>query len=81
MKCFESSCCWLNDFGNAAMPPTIPTAIKHNEMMDQITPQHCDEPPYFFAKTLASELLTFLRIRSSQISQTLYSEDMTPMKS
>jgi len=47
------------------MPATIPAAINNSEMIDQITPQHWLDPPYLLANTLASELLTFLRIRSS----------------
>lgn len=46
IKSFESSACSWNDSGNAAMPATMPTAMKASEMKDQITPQHCDEPPY-----------------------------------
>jgi hypothetical protein len=33
--------------------------------MDQMTPQHWLDPPYLLANTLASELLTFLNIKSS----------------
>lgn len=33
--------------------------------MLQITPQHCEEPPYLWAKTLASEVFTLRRMRSS----------------
>ena len=49
----------------------MPQIIKTSETIDHSTPQHCEEPPYLFAKTLASEELTFRRIKSSQISQTL----------
>lgn len=45
MKCFESFSCWLQLSGNAAMPATMPAAIKISEMMDQMTPQHWLEPP------------------------------------
>jgi hypothetical protein len=65
----------------AANPARIPQTINTSETSDQMTPQHCDEPPYRLAKTLASDELTLRRIRSSQMSQTLYREDMTPMKS
>jgi hypothetical protein len=65
MKCCESSLCCAAVCGNAAIPATIPHAMKPSEMMDQMTPQHCEEPPYRWAKTLASELLTLRRMRSS----------------
>ncbi|KAL9621337.1 MAG: hypothetical protein Q9160_004228 [Pyrenula sp. 1 TL-2023] len=35
------------------------------DMTDQITPQHCEEPPYFSAKTLASDEFSLRRMRSS----------------
>lgn len=79
MNSFESFSCCDELSGKAAMPITIPAAIKQTEMIDQITPQHCDDPPYRFANWLASELLTFRRIRSSHMSQTLYRELMTPI--
>lgn len=63
------------------MPATMPAAMKQTLMMIQMTPQHCDEPPYLLAKTLASDELTFRRMRSSQISHAEYSDDMTPIKS
>ena len=59
----------------------IPHTIKISDTIDHSTPQHCDDPPYLFANTLASDELTFLKIKSSQISHTLYRLDMTPMKS
>lgn len=65
MKCFESSCCWLNDWWKAAMPAIMPMAMNAREMNDQIMPQQRDEPPYRWAKTLASDVLTLRRIRSS----------------
>jgi hypothetical protein len=65
MKFCESSLCWAADCGNAAIPATMPQAMKPSEMMDQMTPQHWDEPPYRWAKTDASELLTLRRMRSS----------------
>jgi hypothetical protein len=43
----------------------IPIAMKQREIKDQMTPQHWEEPPYFLAKTLASEVLTLRRMRSS----------------
>jgi hypothetical protein len=43
----------------------MPIAIKAREMKDQMTPQHWEDPPYLFAKTLASELFTLRRMRSS----------------
>lgn len=68
-----------------------------SEMIDQITPQHWEDPPYLRANTLASDELTFRRIKSSHyqvvsagrpktkrvhtISQALYSPDMTPINS
>jgi hypothetical protein len=95
MTFFESSSCWVEDSGNAANPARMPPIMKTNETIDQITPQHCEEPPYLCAKTLASDSFTFLRIRSSHysgqynlvegnldkltISQTLYRDDITPM--
>lgn len=78
---FESASCWENDWWNTAMPATIPATMNRSDIMDQITPQHWEDPPYLLANTLASELLTFRRMRSSQMSQTLYSDDMTPIKS
>lgn len=47
------------------MPATIPAAIKSSEIIDHMTPQHWLDPPYLFANTLASELFTFRRIKSS----------------
>jgi hypothetical protein len=44
-KCSESFCCCACVSGNAAMPAIMPTAMNKIEMIDQITPQHCDEPP------------------------------------
>ena len=73
IKCLESSCCWLNVSGNAAIPPTIPAIMSTRDMMDQITPQHCEEPPYFLAKTLASEVFTLRRMRSSHYPKTVVS--------
>lgn len=81
MKPWLSFCCCSKSCGKAANAAMIPQAIKTKETIDQITPQHCEEPPYLFAKTLASDELTFLRIRSSQMSHTLYKLDITPMKS
>ena len=43
------------------------------DMMDQITPQHCEEPPYFLANTLASELFTLRRMRSSHYPKAVIS--------
>jgi hypothetical protein len=71
MKPEESCSCCANDCGKAAMPATMPAAMKTSDMMDQMTPQHCDEPPYRCAKTLASELLTFRRMRSSHCRTTV----------
>jgi hypothetical protein len=65
MNFFESSSCSLNDSGKAAIPAMIPQIINTKDIMDQITPQHCEEPPYRSAKTLASDSLTFRRMRSS----------------
>lgn len=65
MNFLESSSCWLADSGNAAIPAIIPKIMRTSDIIDQSTPQHCEEPPYFFAKTLASELLTLRRMRSS----------------
>jgi len=62
---FESSCCWLDDSGNAAIPAMIAATMNRMETIDQITPQHCEDPPYLWAKTLASEVFTFRRMRSS----------------
>jgi hypothetical protein len=73
IKCLESSCCWVNDSGNAAIPATIPAIMNIRDMMDQITPQHCEEPPYFWAKTLASEVFTLRRMRSSHYPKTVVS--------
>jgi hypothetical protein len=73
IKDLESSCCWLNDSGNAAIPPTIPAVMNTRDMMDQITPQHCEEPPYFWAKTLASEVFTLRRMRSSHYPKSVVS--------
>lgn len=68
MKCLDCSCCSLNDWGNAAMAATMPTAMNPREIMDQMTPQQREEPPYLCAKTLASEVLTLRRMRSSHCS-------------
>ena len=73
IKDLESSCCWLNDSGNAAIPPTIPAIMNTRDMMDQMTPQHCEEPPYFWAKTLASEVFTLRRMRSSHYPKSVVS--------
>jgi hypothetical protein len=73
IKCLESSPCWLNDSGNAAIPATIPAIMNTRDMMDQTTPQHCEEPPYFWAKTLASEVFTLRRMRSSHYPKRLWS--------
>lgn len=81
MNPFESFSCCFQSCLKAAMPAMIPTAMKHTLTKLQITPQHLELPPYRFANCTASEELTFLKIKSSQISQTLYSEDMVPMKS
>jgi hypothetical protein len=43
----------------------MPHARKHSEMMNQITPQHAELPPYRLAKTLASDSLTLRAMRSS----------------
>ena len=77
----ESALCSSSVCGNAAIPAMIPATINNTDTIDQITPQHCDDPPYRFANTLASELFTLRKIKSSQISQTLYSDDMTPINS
>lgn len=77
----ESALCSSSVCGNAAIPARMPPTINTNDTIDQITPQHCDDPPYLFAKTLASELFTLRKIKSSQMSHTLYSDDMTPMNS
>lgn len=45
MNFFDSSSWSLNDFGNAAIPAMMPATMKRSEMMDQMTPQHCEEPP------------------------------------
>src|SRR5437763_6846821 len=73
IKCLELSCCWLNDSGNAAIPPTIPAIMNIRDMMDQITPQHCEEPPYLLANTLASEEFTLRRMRSSHYPKAVVS--------
>jgi hypothetical protein len=73
IKCLESSSCWLNDSGNAAIPAMIPAIMNTRDTMDQITPQHCEEPPYFWAKTLASEVFTLRRMRSSHYPKTVVS--------
>ena len=73
IKCLESFSCWLNDSGNAAIPATIPAIMNTRDTMDQITPQHCEEPPYFWAKTLASEVFTLRRMRSSHYPKTVVS--------
>jgi hypothetical protein len=65
MKCLESSSCWLKDCGNAAIPAMIPAAMKRTEITAQITPQHWEDPPYLWAKTLESEEFTLRRMRSS----------------
>jgi hypothetical protein len=65
IKCLEASSCWLNDSWNAAIPPMIPIAMNIREIIDQITPQHWEDPPYLLAKTLASEVFTLRRIKSS----------------
>lgn len=46
MNFSESVCCWLKDSWNAAMPPMIPIAMKTKEIIDQMIPQHREEPPY-----------------------------------
>jgi len=43
----------------------MPPIMKIKLMIDHITPQHWLEPPYRWAKTLASDSLTFRRMRSS----------------
>jgi hypothetical protein len=48
--------------------------MKARDMIDQITPQHCEEPPYLWAKTLASEEFTLRRMRSSHYPETVVSE-------
>jgi len=73
IKCSELSSCWLSDSGNAAIPATMLAAMKIKDTMDQITPQHCEEPPYFWAKTLESEVFTLRRMRSSHYSKTVVS--------
>ena len=50
------------------MPAMIEKTISANDMSDQMIPQQWDDPPYFLANTLASELLTLRRIRSSHCS-------------
>lgn len=45
MNPFESFSCSLNVSGNAAIPATMAMIMKASEMMDQMTPQHCEEPP------------------------------------
>jgi hypothetical protein len=45
MNFFESSSCSLNVSGKAAIPAIMPPIMKTREIMDQITPQHCEEPP------------------------------------
>jgi hypothetical protein len=69
----ESSSCWLNDSRKAAIPPTIPAIMNIRDMMDQITPQHCEEPPYLLANTLASEVFTLRRMRSSHYPKAIVS--------
>ena len=51
------------------MPAMIEKIIKVSEISDQMIPQQCEEPPYFFANTLASELLTFRKMRSSHCEE------------
>lgn len=65
MNFFESFSCSSHDWWKAAIPAIIEKIIMVRDMMDQITPQQWDEPPYFLAKTVASELFSFRRIRSS----------------
>lgn len=65
MKCCESFSCSLNDSRNAAIAAMIAIAMNAREINDQITPQHCEDPPYLLANWLASEVLTLRRIRSS----------------
>jgi hypothetical protein len=65
MNFLESSSCWVADSGKAASPAIMPPIMKTNDTIDQITPQHCEEPPYLCANTLASDSFTFRRIRSS----------------
>ena len=45
IKFFESDSCSANVSGKAAIPAMIPPTMKIREMMDQITPQHCEDPP------------------------------------
>lgn len=45
MNFFDSSSWSLNDFGKAAMPATMPQTMNRSEMIDQMTPQHWEEPP------------------------------------
>ena len=69
MKPCESFSCSLHVSWKAAIPATIDMIMSASEIMDQMIPQQCEEPPYFFANTLASELLTLRRIRSSHYPQ------------
>ena len=68
MNFLESFSCSLHDSWNAAMPAMIEKIISASDIIDQMAPQQCEDPPYFFANTLASELLTLRRMRSSHYS-------------
>lgn len=46
----------------------IPIARKSSEMINQKTPQQAEEPPYLFAKTLASDLTISTATQSASIS-------------
>jgi hypothetical protein len=65
MNFFESSSCWVDDSGNAAIAATIARAMNIRDIILQVIPQHFEEPPYLWANTLASELFTLRRMRSS----------------
>ena len=62
---FASSSCSVAVSGKAARPAIMPPIMKIKLMIDQMTPQHWLEPPYLWANTLASDSLTFRKIRSS----------------
>ena len=47
------------------MAATMAIAIKITDTILQTMPQHCEDPPYLSAKTLASDVFTFRRMRSS----------------
>lgn len=65
MKPAESFSCWAQDWWKAAIPAMMAMIMKARETKLHRMPQHLELPPYRFANTLASELLTLRRMRSS----------------